>query len=94
MSLHCRCDTALQLWLYVLFNISGTRGTKYVPFTIFVFKTTEKSTRCTYSQGLNLYEFQISRTLVDAQGVIQQPVCLNMARTFYHTNSRQTLLGG
>ena len=46
-----------------------------------MFKTTGKSTRCTYSQGLNLYEFQISRTLVDAQGVIQQPVCLNMART-------------
>ena len=33
---------------YVLFKISGTRGTKYVPFTIFVFKTTGKSTILIY----------------------------------------------
>ena len=40
-----------------------------------------------------MYELQISRTLVDAQGVIQQPMCFNMARTFHQANPRQTLLG-
>ena len=53
-----------------------------------------KPIRFTYSQGLNLYEFQISRALVDAQGVIQQPMCLNMTHAFYQANSRQNLLGG
>ena len=35
-----------------------------------------------------------ARTLGDAQGVIKQPMCLNMARAIHETNSRQTLLGG
>ena len=59
-----------------------------------LFRGTGKPIRCRYSPGLNLYGFQISRTLVDAQGVIQQPMCLNMARAIHEANARQALLGG
>ena len=59
-----------------------------------LFKGTGKPIRYRYFPGLNLCGFQISRTLVDAQGVIKQPMCLNMARAIHEANSRQTLLGG
>ena len=76
------------------------RVEKYVPFrfgrTLLCLKVpgNRSDVACRYSPGLNLYGFQISRTLVDAQGVIQQPTCLNMARAMHEANLRQTLLGG
>ena len=98
MSIHCLCyDTALVLIFETFSSKFLARRKNMYPLglvELFAFRGTGKPIRCWYSPGLNLYGFQISRTLVDAQSVIQQPMCLNMACAMHEANLRQTLLGG